>query len=211
MCVFKYHAFIYFLRPPPWYGTGMTTNIRQSRSYMYFSWTDIKRLGWHSSAASHIHHMWHDLHDTVNFSKMWHPSNNWLLHFLLQTAVALPSRRQQCPCSPHSAILEDHHGFLRVSLVTVLASSPRLACPCNVRPCPASALFIFPNFSHTSFINLSIQMKKKEVTASWNKVPIMNQTSRFRILGTCLWWISSRTARGLVRSLAIPSAAETKE
>ncbi len=21
MCVFKYHAFIYFLRPPPWYGT----------------------------------------------------------------------------------------------------------------------------------------------------------------------------------------------
>jgi hypothetical protein len=22
MCVFKYHAFIYFLRPPPWYGTS---------------------------------------------------------------------------------------------------------------------------------------------------------------------------------------------
>jgi hypothetical protein len=27
MCVFKYHAFIYFLQPPPWYGTG-----RPSRS-----------------------------------------------------------------------------------------------------------------------------------------------------------------------------------
>jgi hypothetical protein len=25
MCVFKYHAFIYFLRPPPWYGTCTTT------------------------------------------------------------------------------------------------------------------------------------------------------------------------------------------
>jgi hypothetical protein len=25
MCVFKYHAFIYFLRPPPWYGTCMTS------------------------------------------------------------------------------------------------------------------------------------------------------------------------------------------
>jgi hypothetical protein len=24
MCVFKYHAFIYFLRPPPWYGTPRT-------------------------------------------------------------------------------------------------------------------------------------------------------------------------------------------
>ncbi len=24
MCVFKYHAFIYFLRPPPWYGTSTT-------------------------------------------------------------------------------------------------------------------------------------------------------------------------------------------
>ncbi len=24
MCVFKYHAFIYFLRPPPWYGTIRT-------------------------------------------------------------------------------------------------------------------------------------------------------------------------------------------
>jgi hypothetical protein len=23
MCVFKYHAFIYFLRPPPWYGTTL--------------------------------------------------------------------------------------------------------------------------------------------------------------------------------------------
>ncbi len=24
MCVFKYHAFIYFLRPPPWYGTSLS-------------------------------------------------------------------------------------------------------------------------------------------------------------------------------------------
>ncbi len=29
MCVFKYHAFIYFLRPPPWYGTvGPTSKKR---------------------------------------------------------------------------------------------------------------------------------------------------------------------------------------
>ncbi len=27
MCVFKYHAFIYFLRPPPWYGTGTTALV----------------------------------------------------------------------------------------------------------------------------------------------------------------------------------------
>ncbi len=27
MCVFKYHAFIYFLRPPPWYGTVTLHNI----------------------------------------------------------------------------------------------------------------------------------------------------------------------------------------
>ncbi len=26
MSVFKYHAFIYFMRPPPWYGTGITRN-----------------------------------------------------------------------------------------------------------------------------------------------------------------------------------------
>jgi hypothetical protein len=31
MCVFKYHAFIYFLRPPPWYGTG-TPSIGIDRS-----------------------------------------------------------------------------------------------------------------------------------------------------------------------------------
>ncbi len=29
MCVFKYHAFIYFLRPPPWSGT--MTKIRQEK------------------------------------------------------------------------------------------------------------------------------------------------------------------------------------
>jgi hypothetical protein len=27
MCVFKYHAFIYFLRPPPWYGTFTIGNF----------------------------------------------------------------------------------------------------------------------------------------------------------------------------------------
>ncbi len=31
MCVFKYHAFIYFLRPPPWYGTPIYV-------YLYLLW-----------------------------------------------------------------------------------------------------------------------------------------------------------------------------
>jgi hypothetical protein len=39
MCVFKYHAFIYFLRPPPWYGTNTfrctsTTHISLSITYI---------------------------------------------------------------------------------------------------------------------------------------------------------------------------------
>ncbi len=33
MSVFKYHAFIYFLRPPPWYGTiPLLTNFRGQKS-----------------------------------------------------------------------------------------------------------------------------------------------------------------------------------
>ncbi len=53
MCVFKYHAFIYFLRPPPWYGTriikiNQSINIR-SFPYMYFIvlgyfWTHVQYL-----------------------------------------------------------------------------------------------------------------------------------------------------------------------
>ncbi len=38
MCVFKYHAFIYFLRPPPWYGTCMCTYI-YTYLYGYSTWT----------------------------------------------------------------------------------------------------------------------------------------------------------------------------
>jgi hypothetical protein len=30
MCVFKYHAFIYFLRPPPWYGTSTVSSFTVS-------------------------------------------------------------------------------------------------------------------------------------------------------------------------------------
>ncbi len=29
MSVFKYHAFIYFMRPPPWYGTGSLLHLTQ--------------------------------------------------------------------------------------------------------------------------------------------------------------------------------------
>ncbi len=32
MCVFKYHAFIYFLRPPPWYGTLLLLPMETRKS-----------------------------------------------------------------------------------------------------------------------------------------------------------------------------------
>ncbi len=32
MCVFKYHAFIYFLRPPPWYGTILFKELQNPPS-----------------------------------------------------------------------------------------------------------------------------------------------------------------------------------
>jgi hypothetical protein len=37
MCVFKYHAFIYFLRPPPWYGTD---NINHGAIPLLFPFAD---------------------------------------------------------------------------------------------------------------------------------------------------------------------------
>ncbi len=43
MCVFKYHAFIYFLRPPPWYGT---LTMRQ----VFLDWENI------SSSAFEMEH-----------------------------------------------------------------------------------------------------------------------------------------------------------
>ncbi len=36
MCVFKYHAFIYFLRPPPWYGTPMLFTMESCDSPHHF-------------------------------------------------------------------------------------------------------------------------------------------------------------------------------
>ncbi len=38
MCVFKYHAFIYFLRPPPWYGTVKDSLARFSTSGFFIAW-----------------------------------------------------------------------------------------------------------------------------------------------------------------------------
>ncbi len=37
MSIFKYHAFIYFMRPPPWYGTGRfaSTDIFVEKDVLY--------------------------------------------------------------------------------------------------------------------------------------------------------------------------------
>ncbi len=44
MSVFKYHAFIYFLRPPPWYGTihiYIYVHI-----YIYINWVVLRKKCW---------------------------------------------------------------------------------------------------------------------------------------------------------------------
>ncbi len=42
MCVIKIHAFIYFLRPPPWYGTGQPSNSWHiSSKFTVFSYNHI--------------------------------------------------------------------------------------------------------------------------------------------------------------------------
>ncbi len=41
MCVFKYHAFIYFLWPPPWYGTVFS---RKSFRYHQLFWKKISQV-----------------------------------------------------------------------------------------------------------------------------------------------------------------------
>ncbi len=40
MSVFKYHAFIYFMRPPPWYGTVRIKNTFSSHNFI----DPLKRL-----------------------------------------------------------------------------------------------------------------------------------------------------------------------
>ncbi len=62
MCVFKYHAFIYFLRPPPWYGTFMLIIY-----IFYLKWcpftSDSKfsksTIVWFVSVMSEISLIWH--------------------------------------------------------------------------------------------------------------------------------------------------------
>ncbi len=45
MCVFKYHAFIYFLRPPPWYGTLRFTYILVYRFMYMFTYRTCSCTG----------------------------------------------------------------------------------------------------------------------------------------------------------------------
>ncbi len=111
MCVFKNHAFIYFLRPPTWYGTVMPL-VFLSRSRLVL-WEENKYEYAHDSVPlSNKFVTFYHLHYLIQFF--------FCISFLTAASKTLISIE---PLFKNST----YHGFL-------WNSKPRMACMGKVKP-----------------------------------------------------------------------------
>ncbi len=74
MCVFKYHAFIYFLRPPPWYGTILT--VKKLQWFLHFVINNFFLVILFANFLSDLK-IWHKIFRFVGFCS----TINWFWHF----------------------------------------------------------------------------------------------------------------------------------